>query len=42
MTDGRERVVRNWLRDAVPTLRHPSDRAVYGWGDVLAAMPRGA
>ena len=42
MIGGREGVVRNWLREAVPTLRHPSGRTVYRWGDVLAAMSRAA
>lgn len=42
MIGGREGVVRNWLRQAVPTLRHPSGRTVYRWGDVLDAMKRAA
>jgi hypothetical protein len=37
---GREGIVRNWLRDAVRPLRHPSGRTIYRWGDVLAAMSR--
>jgi hypothetical protein len=42
MIGGREGVVRNWLRDAVQPLRHPSGRTVYRWGDVLTAMSRAA
>jgi hypothetical protein len=42
MIGGREGIVRNWLREAVPTLRHPSGRTVYRWGDVLDAMKRAA
>jgi hypothetical protein len=39
---GREGVVRIWLRNTVPALRHPTGRTIYRWGDVLDAMKRAA
>lgn len=41
LVGGRQQVVRQWLRQAVIPLGHPTGRTVYLWGDVLAAL-RGA
>jgi len=38
---GRAPVVRNWLKDSVVPLKHPTGRVIFRWGDVLNAM-RGA
>lgn len=39
---GRAAIVREWLKQTVTPLRHPSGRRVYLWGDVVQAMRRAA
>lgn len=42
LVGGRAALVREWLRNNVVPLRHPSGRKVYRWGDVVDAMRRAA